>query len=211
MPTTFPKTNYTAGWPESLVDVDGNRYVRVRDGTPTGDFSGHSCLYALVGADNRIVRNYLYIPLLGSTAEEVRMSGGSWLSPEAAATSGVPPIVLPAEPIAAAATRTRGAPRALSLPLQSSDSGWPASVKDNAGVRYVRVRDGSSTGPFSGHSCLYAKLDERNMIVRDHQYVPVLGSTVENLLMSGGSWLSPEAAKAAGVPPIQLPPEPVRV
>jgi hypothetical protein len=81
------------------VDRDSKRYVRVRDGSATGAFSGNSCLYARLDSQNRILRDRLYVPTLGSTGDEVQMSGGAWLSEAEAEQVGVPPIVLPSEPV----------------------------------------------------------------------------------------------------------------
>lgn len=97
----------------------------------------------------------------------------------------------------------------MKLPEQTFKKGWPKFLSDTDSERYVRVRDGSSTGPFSGNSCLYARLDSENRLLRNRLYVPRLGASDGDIVMSGGSWLSEEEAENAGVPPIALPREPV--
>lgn len=205
----LPENTHSPGWPALLTDGGGNTYVLVRDGSPTSAFSGDSCLYARVGPDQRILRDRLYIPRLSTTDAEVSMAGGSWLSDEEAARYGVPPIKLPKEPVKLPKTRTRGPAPARSFPERNFDPGWPLQLEDTTGERYVRIRDGSPTSPFGGNSCLYARLSAKGRIQKDHQYVPLLGSSPGSVNFAGGAWVSAAEAKKQGVPPIELPEEPV--
>jgi hypothetical protein len=92
---TLPAKTYEPGWPEQLSDNDGYRYTRVRDGVPTGDYSGHDCLYVRE-TPGGFSREYLYTPQSGSTQGDVVMNAGAWMEPEQCAGFGVPPITLPA-------------------------------------------------------------------------------------------------------------------
>jgi len=96
----LPNSSTQPGWPEFLEDNHGDRYVRLRDGVGTGDFTGHACQYGLVDPETgMIVRKHLYLPTMGSTLDDLVMSGGSWMEPEAMVAAGIPPIEFPEEPI----------------------------------------------------------------------------------------------------------------
>jgi hypothetical protein len=96
----LPTSTSQPGWPEYLTDANGDFFVRLRDGVPTSEWSGHGCLYGFVDPNsNMILRDHLYGPTLGATAEECHMSGGSWMEPEAMVAAGIPPIAIPPEPI----------------------------------------------------------------------------------------------------------------
>jgi hypothetical protein len=95
------------------------------------------------------------------------------------------------------------------FPPSTTKSGWPEFICDTTGNQYVLLRDGTPTGDFTGHSCLYGKLDQGGYIDRDYQYVPAIGSTPEACTMSGGTWMTAGQMLAAGIPPIKIPDEPV--
>jgi len=95
------------------------------------------------------------------------------------------------------------------FPPSTTKSGWPEFTYDTTGSHYVLLRDGTPTGDFTGHSCLYGKLDESGYIGRDYQYVPTIGSTPGACTMTGGTWMGAGQMLAAGIPPIKIPPEPV--
>src|SRR5262245_54115512 len=75
---------YLSGWPQELSDVDGIKYWRLRDGSPTSDYGGASVLYGkivLKGEDKPIVLgDYQYTPTIGSgKTDNVTFSGGVWM------------------------------------------------------------------------------------------------------------------------------------
>ena len=95
------------------------------------------------------------------------------------------------------------------FPSSTTQPGWPEFICDTTGAQYVLLRDGTPTGEFTGHSCLYGKLDQAGYIDRDYQYVPTIGATPGACTMAGGAWMNPSEMIVAGIPPIKIPSEPV--
>jgi hypothetical protein len=95
----LPSTTYMPGWPERLVDNDGVRYVRLRDGNPTSEFSGETCLYGVLDEAGFLDRAHQWVPLLGATLIDMRLAGGVWMSAKELHWSGQTPIVIPPEPV----------------------------------------------------------------------------------------------------------------
>jgi len=96
---SVPEKNYMPGWPYRLLDNDLKRYVLLRDGKPVDEFSGESCLYGLLDAGGYIDRNHQYVPLLGATSHDMRLSGGTWISAEELNRYGQTGIIVPPEPV----------------------------------------------------------------------------------------------------------------
>lgn len=94
-----PEKTYQTGWPEFLEDNDGNEYVLLRDGAETSPNTGEVCLYGLLDADRNIIREYQWVPVLGATAADMRLSGGTWMEPEEFIRYGQTPIRIPEEPV----------------------------------------------------------------------------------------------------------------
>ena len=100
MPTELPSANYKEGWPESLTDINSEYYVILRDGVPTGDYAGHSCLYGKVGDNGFIHRKSFYMPALAITPDNILMnSAGPWMDNEEFARLRLPGITIPPEPV----------------------------------------------------------------------------------------------------------------
>lgn len=100
MNAPLPDANYKPGWPAVVTDVGGLNYALVRDGVPTGEYAGHSCLYAVLDRDRNIMRYTFHIPQLGAKPEELHMvSGGPWMTDEEFAAQGLPPMTIPSEPV----------------------------------------------------------------------------------------------------------------
>jgi hypothetical protein len=95
----IPEKTFMPGWPEHLVDNDDNLYVRLRDGKPASEFAGESCLYALVGEHGCIDKSNQWVPVLGATEDDMRLTGGTWMTAEQLEAQGQTPIVLPHEPV----------------------------------------------------------------------------------------------------------------
>jgi len=96
----LPTSTTQPGWPEFIEDTEGNLFVRLRDGVPTGAHTGHACQYGLVDPEtDMIAREHLWTPTLGATLESCVMAGGTWMDPEDMESADIPPIVLPEEPI----------------------------------------------------------------------------------------------------------------
>jgi len=96
----IPQKTYMPGWPERLTDNEGNSYVRLRDGKPSGQYVGECCLYGLVLPGGLVSRAHQWVPTLGSTEDDMRLSGGAWISAEELVSYGQTPIEIPQEPIA---------------------------------------------------------------------------------------------------------------
>jgi len=98
--TPLPTSTSRSGWPEFLYDSKGDLFVRLRDGVPTGEFTGHAVQYGLVDPEtDMLVREHLFTPTILSTTVDVLMSGGTWMDPEQMQSAGIPPITIPEEPI----------------------------------------------------------------------------------------------------------------
>jgi hypothetical protein len=82
-----------------LEDNDGNLYVRLRDGNPTSEFTGESCLYGFLFADGFIDRQYQWVPVMGSDEDDMRLTGGPWMNESELIKYGQTPITIPPEPI----------------------------------------------------------------------------------------------------------------
>jgi len=95
----IPEKTFMPGWPEHLVDNDDNLYVRLRDGKPASEFAGESCLYGLVGEHGCIDKSQQWVPVLGATDDDMRLTGGTWMTAAQLEAFGQTPIVLPQEPV----------------------------------------------------------------------------------------------------------------
>jgi hypothetical protein len=70
--TPLPTSTSQPGWPEFLTDTNGDLFVRLRDGVPTSQFSGHACQYGMVDLEtDLVIRDYLYTPTILATAGDV--------------------------------------------------------------------------------------------------------------------------------------------
>jgi len=99
----------------------------------------------------------------------------------------------------------------MNIPDLTYESGWPTILRDNDGKAYVLLRDGKPFSEFSGEGCLYGLLDKRGFIVREELWVPVLGSTEDDMSLTGGTWMDPEEFVKYNQTPIVFPPEPVEI
>jgi len=98
----IPQKTFMPGWPDQLTDNAGNRFVRLRDGKPTSEYGGETCLYGLVkflGLHGLIDRAHQWIPNLGATERDMTLTGGTWSSAEELEAYGQTSIVIPPEPV----------------------------------------------------------------------------------------------------------------
>jgi len=95
----IPEKTYESGWPLTLQDNDERVYVRLRDGKPDSEFSGESCLYGLLDADGYIIREELWVPVLGAIEDDMTLTGGPWMDAEELVKYDQTPIRIPDEPI----------------------------------------------------------------------------------------------------------------
>ena len=95
----IPSQTHASGWPDFLRDNDDNVYVRLRDGKPETEFTGESCLYGFLFNDGFIDREYQWVPVMGSTEDDMRLTGGVWMDSGELVKYGQTPIEIPPEPI----------------------------------------------------------------------------------------------------------------
>jgi len=141
-PTKFPPSTTQPGWPQYAYDTTGNHYVLLRDGTPTGDFTGHGCLYGKLDEDGYVERDFQYVPTMGSTPDSCIMAGGPWMGADQMIAAGIPPIRIPDEPIAT--------PPVMTIPKYAIPVKLQAELVDrfryhaptgDQPARYERIRD----------------------------------------------------------------------
>jgi hypothetical protein len=94
-----PEQTFMPNWPEYLTDTQGDTYVLLRDGKPSGDYGGEACLYGRIGSDGYIDRAHQWTPVLGATYADMRLAGGTWMSAKQLIAAGQTPITMPDEPI----------------------------------------------------------------------------------------------------------------
>ena len=96
---SLPESVDRSGWPEFLTDAEDETFVLLRDGSDIPGPTGNSCIYGLLDPSGYIDRESQWIPALGTSEADLVMVPCTWDSPEVLATAGVPPIVIPPEPI----------------------------------------------------------------------------------------------------------------
>jgi len=96
---SLPESIDQRGWPEFLTDAEDETYVLLRDASWVPGAVGNPCVYGLIEASGYIWRENLYLHALGATEEEMRMVPGPWVDAQTMIDQGVPPIVIPDEPV----------------------------------------------------------------------------------------------------------------